>query len=76
LTVSDSILFDVPNLDDLSVDPDDYDRAAAVMATLADYSKTKARAVRARAAGLIDTAILRERECEAIYQRLPGWARW
>lgn len=69
-------MFETPNLDGLTTDPKDLDNAASVLASLSDYAKTKAKAIRARLVGAIATALLREAECERIYQQLPAWAKW
>jgi hypothetical protein len=74
--MSDSILFDVPNLDDLSIDPVNYDKAGMVLTLLAIYCRHQATAMRARRAGQIHAAEMSERACEETYQQLPGWARW
>jgi hypothetical protein len=69
-------LFDVPNLDDLSIDPADYDRAAQVFDALARYASLKASAMRTRLAGRINPALRMEERLEEIYASLPEWARW
>jgi hypothetical protein len=74
--MSDSILFDVPNLDDLSVDPEDSRRAARVMRALANYLDHKRCAMKYRVAGKIEEASAHENTCDRIYRALPGWARW
>jgi hypothetical protein len=69
-------LFDSPNLDCLSVDAEDLEAACVVLGLLSYYAKLKARAMRARAAGKIATALELERKCDMTYNRLPAGARW
>jgi hypothetical protein len=69
-------LFDAPNLDGLSIDPADLDRAADVFRLLASYAQAKAQAMRLRLAGDVNQAVAMERYCDAEYKRLPEWARW
>lgn len=69
-------MFDVPNLDDMSVDPNDYIDAEAVLKQLAAYCSLKQRAMRARLSGAVEVAVAWEQQMEAIYKRLPEWARW
>jgi hypothetical protein len=49
---------------------------AVVLEQLARYARTRAQALRFRAAGLVARAEYLERECERIYAQLPLWARW
>lgn len=67
-------LFDVPNLDGMTVD--DLTETSKVLAKLAAYAKIKSEAMRTRAAGYITNAVHKERKCDAIYSELPKWARW
>ena len=69
-------MFDVPNLDGLSVDPADYFAAAEVFGRLAAYADVKGRAMQLRAAGDVEAARAFERTAEATYRRLPEWAQW
>lgn len=71
-----SITFEVPNLDDASVDPADLDNIATVLRLLADYAEIKANAMRYRLEGDILTAVRLERSCQRLYGKLPEWARW
>ena len=50
--------------------------AADTMDRLGDYCDRKARAREARLAGRIAEALGYENFAEAIYRRLPQWARW
>lgn len=43
---------------------------------LGHYAANKATAMGLRQEGRIDTALMYERICESIYDRLPGYARW
>jgi hypothetical protein len=43
---------------------------------LAHYCEDKHRAMVMRREGYIEEALSAEASCEAIYQRLPEWARW
>ncbi len=43
---------------------------------LASYARAKAKAMTNRAAGNVTSALILEGQCEFIYQKLPGWARW
>jgi hypothetical protein len=69
-------LFDVPNLDDMSVDPEDYREAARVLRALADYCERKGRAIQNRFKGNILSTGACDRECRMRYKDLPEWARW
>lgn len=40
------------------------------------YASNKATAMKCRLAGTIESALIYERICEDIYNRLPEWARW
>jgi len=63
------------NLDGFA-NTEELEEVAQALTTLAAYAKTKARAMRDRAAGEINDALAQERECERYYQALPEWARW
>lgn len=56
--------------------PEELDEMAKAFDLLAAYARTKAGAMRDRAAGRIVEAIAQEGQCEAYYHRLPKWARW
>jgi hypothetical protein len=64
----------LPNLDDC--DPNDLDLLCRVYRQAASYAEQKAQAMRARAAGDLTGAAVRERLCEALYQLLPEEVRW
>ncbi len=68
--------YDPLNLDGLSVDADAVEEMASVYQTLATYAQHKAKAMKARKAGDITSALTQERLCERIYNQLPKWARW
>jgi hypothetical protein len=53
--------------------PDGFVRATC---DLRNYAANKATAMTARLAGNIDTALAYERICDAIYSRLPEYAKW
>lgn len=69
-------LFEVPNLDGLSVDAGDLLHAAAVFSLLACYAESKGRAMELRAMGDVEAAVSFERHADGAYKRLPEWARW
>ncbi len=69
-------LFEVPNLDGLSVDPDELLGASHVFYVLHEYARCKAGAMRHRVAGDINAARYLEAECDRLYNILPKWARW
>lgn len=69
-------LFEVPNLDDFSMDPADHDAACMLFDSLASYSRHKARAMRHRLKGEMGAARTQEEICEGVYKRLPEWAKW
>lgn len=68
--------FYIPNLDDVTADPGDYDTVALTLKKVAEYMHTKGSAVLHRREGQISRAMEFERKCEAIYGALPSWARW
>jgi hypothetical protein len=49
---------------------------AVVLEHLARYARTRAQALRFRAAGLVARAESLERKCERIYAHLPAGAQW
>jgi hypothetical protein len=69
-------LFDAPNLDGLSIDPADYDRAEQVFRQLAGYCNAKAQAMRLRLGGDVNRALAVERYADGLYEQLPVWAQW
>ena len=69
-------LFEVPNLDGLSINPADLYTAASVFGQLAAYAGHKADAMKHRMAGDIECATAHEKNCDRIYRQLPEWARW
>jgi hypothetical protein len=68
--------FEVPNLDGLSIDPQELREAAGVFTNLAEYARNKASAMENRLNGNIERALYYESLCDGIYRRLPRWARW
>lgn len=68
--------FEAPNLDGLSLNPDDLKEAATLFRRLAKYADHKARAMELRLRGNIPVALLFEAKADAVYKRLPTWARW
>ena len=74
--MSNEQLFEPPNLDGISIDPQDYADAAHVLMMLSQYAMLKFESMKAREAGLIPHAILVEHEMEKLYNKLPAWARW
>lgn len=44
--------------------------------TLAAYCEGKKYAMQSRKSGKIDYALHFEESCDAVYERLPEWARW
>lgn len=73
---SETKLFDVPNLDDMSVDASDYETASEVFRKLSAYVDLKAQAIKYRKQGITLAARNIEVECEHIYESLPQWAKW
>ncbi len=69
-------LFEAPNLDALTICPQEMDDAQEVLTTLAEYARMKAQAMRQRMRGNIEGALIHEATCERIYALLPQWARW
>jgi hypothetical protein len=62
------------NLDEMP--EEELFEAAVVLEHLARYARTRAQAMRFRAAGLVARAEHLERECERIYAQLPAGAQW
>jgi hypothetical protein len=62
------------NLDCMTIE--DLAEIAEHLATLQNYARNKGRAMLLRAAGDVSRALVRERECEAIYKQLPDNWRW
>ncbi|HXJ56440.1 MAG TPA: hypothetical protein VNU68_07220 [Verrucomicrobiae bacterium] len=75
-TTRDQIVFDVPNLDDASIDPRDYYALAETLKTLQFYACHKALAMEARLRGDIADAARLESKLESQYRILPSWATW
>lgn len=68
--------FEVPNLDDLSIDPKDIEEAKDLFYSLYRYAQYKEQAMIYRMGGDIEMALSNEEICEKIYKTLPEWARW
>jgi hypothetical protein len=64
-----------PNLDD-GFPGRELDEVADGFAALAEYARLKSDARFARTAGSIAKAARLEAKCDAIYARLPAWAKW
>lgn len=64
----------VPNLD--CMPENDLVQAEAVFVSLGEYARLSYLAKRERLAGRIVDASTLERRMDAIYNRLPAWARW
>ncbi len=69
-------LFEVPNLDDISIDPDDYRQLVVVFGILQEYANTKHQAMRYRTFRELMAALRLEAHLEVLYDQLPEWARW
>lgn len=69
-------LFDVPNLDGLSVDADDYFQASEVFHALSVYCQNKKISMSFRKHGNICKSEEIEKRNEKIYESLPDWAKW
>lgn len=69
-------MFDTINLDGLTLDPDTLEQVADTLSKLSVYAKLKAKAIRARRAGHVQTALTQERKADAVYVVLPDWAKW
>jgi len=76
MTTRDEITFDVPNLDDASMDAADYEVLADTLRKLAMYATSKAAAIGFRKSGNIASALQHEARLERLYDDLPEWARW
>jgi hypothetical protein len=70
------ITFDVPNIDDASIDPADYDALTYTLSLLKQCTMYKAQAMRYRLCGFIEGAIRIEAHLERAYKQLPTWAKW
>jgi hypothetical protein len=83
--------FSVPNLDDMSIEelakwrvsiklrtvfPCPFEGDAAALVRLRSYAKLKIEAIYARSTGAVDSALKREKRCDAIYAQLPKGAQW
>ena len=69
-------MFEVPNLDDFSHEPEDQLEAARVLKILSEYCATRSFSIEARLAGKIDVAMKLEQKNESRYNSLPQWAKW
>lgn len=84
-------MFDVPNLDDMSVDPKDlldfanaWDEKRPTIGhadhvhylAVAQYARLKAGVMQDRLEGNIPAAMTQEAWCDRIYRRMPQWAKW
>lgn len=56
--------------------PDRPNGYVAARENIAHYAANKATAMRCRARGEITTAMIYERICQHIYDKLPDYARW
>jgi len=74
--VLDSTGLNVPNLDDMTIDPHELRQFGRDLTTLASYALTKANAMDNRKAGKIAIAQLDEQRCEQLYNTLPPEWRW
>lgn len=59
-----------------SLFPDRPKNYVRVTCDLGHYAANKATAMTCREHGNINSAVVYERICDAIYDRLPTWARW
>ncbi len=69
-------MFELPNLDELSTESNDYRVLARVFRVLGEYCENKSYSMEARRAGRIDEAVRNEEFNHRRYQSLPEWARW
>ena len=69
-------MFEVPNLDDFSIEPKDFAEAARVLRLLAEYAERKGRAMINRRYGEIPRAVKFEQANDVLYRSLPDWAKW
>jgi hypothetical protein len=69
-------MIDVPNLDDLSVNPADYRELETTFNLLASYCSLKARSIDLRTDGNMVEATRYEKAMDRLYQKLPSWAKW
>jgi len=56
--------------------PDNRKGRVLALCALAGYAANKATAMSCRASGNIKSALVYEKICDMIYQKLPKWARW
>ena len=61
---------------DCFVNPESLDALADVFAILRKYCTVRARAMRSRIAGDIESATVEEAICDAVYEQLPEEVRW
>ena len=66
----------IPNLDDMSVDPLDYEEMEMLFCKLAEWCQNKKFSMRYRRKGHVTTAAHFEREMERIYENLPEKLKW
>ena len=69
-------MFDCPNLDDLTIDPQELRQVGNVLYLLSHYARAKANAMEYRLRGRMTDALEHESQCEKLYQKLPQWAKW
>lgn len=69
-------LFEVPNLDNLTTDSDQYRLLARVFQLLSNYARNKAEAMEFREGGYVELARQHEEICQTEYERLPPGYRW
>ncbi len=69
-------MFELPNLDTLSTDSNDYRIAARIFRILGEYCENRSYSMEARRAGRIDEAVRNEEFNKRRYLSLPKWARW
>lgn len=67
-------ILDVPNLD--CMESDELLELADIFSRLAQYAANKASAQTYRKAGNIKLALIQEKLCDAIYQKLPKEYQW
>ena len=68
--------FNIPNLDDFSINEIDYVKLAFDLYKLAEYCRIKGDAMHNRKIEKIEIAIALEEELEIIYKGLPIAWRW
>lgn len=67
-------MFEAPNLDCMSIE--EVREYGLLFGNLHDYAIRKEKAMRARLAGKINEAMMHERRCNELYQKLPDDVRW